>query len=68
MKKSRFSDSQISAVLKPAQIGTPLPELCRELQQHVCVAKHKQFPVQGLGRGWKRRQRVRFGSIAPLQT
>lgn len=29
MKKSRFSDSQIMAVLKQAQAGTPVPELCR---------------------------------------
>ena len=30
MKKSRFTDSQISAVLKQAEAGTPVPELCRE--------------------------------------
>ena len=30
MKKSRFSDSQIIAVLKQAEAGKPLPELCRE--------------------------------------
>jgi putative transposase len=30
MKKSRFSDSQIIAVLKQAEDGTPVPELCRE--------------------------------------
>ena len=30
MKKSRFTDSQIIAVLKQAEGGTPLPELCRE--------------------------------------
>lgn len=29
MKKSRFSDSQIIAVLKQALAGTPVPELCR---------------------------------------
>jgi putative transposase len=29
MKKSRFSDSQIIAVLKQAEAGTPVPELCR---------------------------------------
>jgi putative transposase len=30
MKKSRFSDSQIKAILKQAEAGTPVPELCRE--------------------------------------
>ena len=30
MKKSRFTDSQIIAVLKQAEGGTPVPELCRE--------------------------------------
>ncbi len=30
MKNSRFSDSQIIAVLKQAEGGTPVPELCRE--------------------------------------
>lgn len=29
MKTSRFSDSQIIGVLKQAQGGTPVPELCR---------------------------------------
>ena len=30
MKTSRFSDSQIIPVLKPAEAGSPVPELCRE--------------------------------------
>ena len=30
MKTSRFSDSQIMAVLKQAEAGSPVPELCRE--------------------------------------
>ena len=29
MKKSRYTDSQIIALLKQAQAGTPVPELCR---------------------------------------
>lgn len=30
MKTSRFSDSQILTILKQAEAGTPVPELCRE--------------------------------------
>ncbi|KGE52419.1 transposase [Xanthomonas axonopodis pv. vasculorum] len=30
MKTSRFTDSQIIAVLKQAEAGTPVPQLCRE--------------------------------------
>lgn len=30
MKKSRFSDSQIMAILRQAEGGVPVPELCRE--------------------------------------
>lgn len=30
MKTSRFSDSQIIAILKQAEAGSPAPELCRE--------------------------------------
>lgn len=30
MKKSRYTDSQILSILKQAETGTPVPELCRE--------------------------------------
>jgi len=30
MKKSRFSDSQIIGILKQAESGIPVPQLCRE--------------------------------------
>ena len=30
MKKSKFSDSQIMAILKQAEAGIPVSELCRE--------------------------------------
>lgn len=30
MKKSKFADSQIISVLKQAEAGTPVPDLCRE--------------------------------------
>ena len=30
MKKSRYSDSQIIAIIKQAEAGTPVPELCWE--------------------------------------
>ena len=30
MKKSRFTDSQIMAILKQADEGIPVPDICRE--------------------------------------
>jgi putative transposase len=30
VKKVQFSDSQIMAILKQAETGIPVPELCRE--------------------------------------
>lgn len=30
MKKAQFTDSQILAILKQAESGIPVPELCRE--------------------------------------
>jgi len=30
MRKSRYTDSQIINILKQAEAGTPVPELCRE--------------------------------------
>ncbi len=30
MRKSRFTDHQILAILKQAESGVPVPELCRE--------------------------------------
>jgi len=30
MKKSQFTDSQIVAILKQAEAGTPVADLCRE--------------------------------------
>jgi putative transposase len=30
MKTSKFTDSQIMAILKQAEAGTPVPELCRD--------------------------------------
>ncbi|GFZ76330.1 hypothetical protein GCM10011403_19140 [Pseudohongiella nitratireducens] len=30
MRKSRFTDNQILAILKQAESGVPVPELCRE--------------------------------------
>ena len=30
MKKPRYTDSQIMTILKQAEAGTPVPQLCRE--------------------------------------
>jgi len=39
MKKSRYSDSQIIGILKQAEAGAPVPELCRQ---------HGRTPIQKL--------------------
>jgi putative transposase len=43
MKKSRFTDSQIIAVLKQAESGTPVSDLCR--QHGISSAKSVQTLV-----------------------
>ena len=40
MKKSRFTDSQIMSILKQAEKGVPVPELCRE---HGSISRIKQI-------------------------
>lgn len=30
MRKSRYTDSQVMAILKQNEVGVPVPELCRE--------------------------------------
>ena len=32
MRKSRFSEEQITMALRQAESGTPVPEICRKLQ------------------------------------
>ncbi len=39
MKKSRFTGSQIVAVLKPAEGVAPVPALCRE-RDKLCISPH----------------------------
>lgn len=57
MKKSRFTDSQIMAVLNQAQSGTPVPNLCREhgisserdsgvLREHLAANKEFDRPAR----------------------
>lgn len=31
MKRSRFTDQQIAYALKQAELGTPIPEVCRKM-------------------------------------
>ena len=54
MKRSSFSDSQILAVLKQSEVGTAVPDLCRE---------------HGVGSAVFYKWRARFGGIdASLMT
>lgn len=44
MKISRFTDSQIMAILKQAEAGMPVPELCRE--HNISVASFYKWRVK----------------------
>ena len=46
MKMSRFSDSQVLAILKQAENGVPVTELCREQ----CKSGHTQKRIPTLGK------------------
>ena len=51
MKKSRYSDSQIIAILKQAETGTPVPDLYREHgMSSASFYKGPQNPLQGSGK------------------
>jgi len=41
MKKSRFSDSQILAIIKQAESGVPVSELCREHGMSAAPSKRR---------------------------
>jgi len=44
MKTSRLTDSQIIAILKQAEAGSPIPELCRE--QGISNATFYKWPAK----------------------
>ena len=50
MKKSRFSDSQIMAILKQAEQSTPVAELCREHGHEPCLVLQMTRKVRRHGR------------------
>ena len=43
MNKSRYSGSQIMAILKQADAGTPVPELCREHRYYLYMILFKSL-------------------------
>ena len=51
MKKSRFTDSQIMAVLKEAEAGVVVSELCRTLG--ISTATFNNWRTKFGGAGWK---------------
>jgi hypothetical protein len=48
MKTSRFSDSQILAMLKQAEAGTQVPEICREQGISLILPRFHRHPVKRL--------------------
>ena len=51
MKQSRYTDSQIISILKQAESGTPVPELCRE---------------RGMSNASFYKWRAKYGGMEPL--
>lgn len=47
MKRSRFTDSQIIAILKHAEAGTPVPELYREHGMNSACFSRSGFSITG---------------------
>jgi len=45
MKKSRFTESQIMAILKQHEAGVSIPELAREHPSSTLTLKSKPFPA-----------------------
>ncbi len=58
MRKSRFTDSQIIAVLKRADVGTPVTDLCRELGVSSTPGFLHIRNVKGIGWNQKRVYRI----------
>ena len=54
METSRFPDSQIIAVLKQAEGGKPVPELCRfhRVFVYVWLSERKSPPLGEAGLNW----------------
>lgn len=46
MKRTQFADSQIMAILKQAETGTPIPELCREHGVSLLASRVTRFLEQ----------------------
>ncbi len=49
MKKKRFTDAQILSILKQAENGVPVAELCREHGMSSCSGRYKMQGFGGLG-------------------
>ena len=49
MKNSRFSESQIIALLKQAEAGTPLPKLCWEHDMNSALFYRRRSKYGGMG-------------------
>lgn len=67
MKTSKYSDSLIMSILKQAEAGTPIPNLCREHGMSSAKSKRgakadsersrKPWEALGISRAWYYRQK-----------
>ena len=49
MKRARYTDSQIMSILKQAEVGTPVSELCREHGMSSATLDKWRVKYDGMG-------------------
>jgi putative transposase len=67
MRQSRFSESQIIALLKQAEAGTQVPELCREHGMNSALFYRRHSKYGGMDASMMARMKEPAEQIRPLK-